>query len=98
MIIIFFDVKGIVHKEIVPTGRNVNFGFCCDVLRRLRENVRRLRPKLWREQTWLLHHNNDPSHTSVLTQQFLAKNKMAVTPTHRTPLIWLPVTSSYFQK
>jgi hypothetical protein len=35
-------------------------------------------PKLWREQTWLLHHDNAPSHTSVLTQQFLAKNKMAV--------------------
>jgi transposase len=33
-----------------------------------------------REQTWLLHHENAPSHTSILTQQFLAKNKMAVIP------------------
>jgi hypothetical protein len=38
------------------------------------------RPKLWREQTWLLHHDNAPSHTSVLTQQFLAKNKIPVIP------------------
>ena len=83
MIITFFDVKGIVQKEIVPTGRNVNSGFCCEVLRRLGENVRRLRPKLWREQPWLLHNDNAPSHTSVLTQQFLTKNKMAVTP-HQT--------------
>jgi hypothetical protein len=30
--------------------------------------------------TWLLHHDIAPSHTSVLTQQFLAKNKMAVIP------------------
>ena len=80
MIITFFDVKGIVQKEIVPTGRNVNSGFCCEVLRRLRENVRRLRPKLWREQTWLLHHDNAPSHPFVLTQKYRAKNKMAVTP------------------
>jgi hypothetical protein len=36
---------------------------------RLRENVRRRRPKLWRENTWLLHHDNDQSRTSVVTQQ-----------------------------
>jgi transposase len=56
----------------------VNSGFYCDVLRRLRENVRRRRPELWREQTLLLHHDNTSSHTSFLIQQFLAKHKMAV--------------------
>jgi len=45
----YLDVKGIVHKESVPTGRTVNTGTYCDVLRRLRDNVRRRRPKLWRE-------------------------------------------------
>jgi hypothetical protein len=54
--------------------------FYCDVVRQLRENVRRRRPELWRDKTWLLHHDNAPSHTSVLTLQFLAKNKMAVIP------------------
>jgi histone-lysine N-methyltransferase SETMAR len=58
----------------------VNSEFYCDVLRRLRENVRRRRPELWREQTWLLYHDNAPSHTFVLTQQFLAKYKMAIIP------------------
>jgi hypothetical protein len=43
------------------------------------------------------NHDKSPPHTSVLTQQFLVKYKLAVTPTHRTPLIWEPVTSSYFQ-
>jgi hypothetical protein len=33
-----------------------------------------------REQTWLLHHDNAPSHTSVLTQQFLVKKKIPVIP------------------
>jgi histone-lysine N-methyltransferase SETMAR len=42
------------------------------------EDVRRLPPELWREQIWLLHHDNAPSHISVLAQQFLAKLKMAV--------------------
>jgi hypothetical protein len=49
-------------------------------LQRLRENVRRRRPELWREQTWLLHHDSAPSHSSVFTQQLLAKYKMAVIP------------------
>jgi len=62
MIITFFDIKGIVHKEFVPTGQTVNSWFYCEVLWRLREKVRRHRPQLWREQTWLLHHNNTPSH------------------------------------
>jgi hypothetical protein len=69
-----------VHKEFVPTGQTVNSGFCCDVLRRLRENVRRNRLELWRKQTWLLNHDNSPSHSPVLAQQFLAKYKMAVIP------------------
>jgi hypothetical protein len=42
--------------------------------------VLRRRPILWQEQTWLIFHDSAPSHTSFLTQQFLAKDKMAVIP------------------
>jgi hypothetical protein len=37
-------------------------------------------PQVWREQTLLLHRDNIPSHISVLTHQFLAKNKIGVIP------------------
>jgi hypothetical protein len=30
LIITFFDNKGIVHKEFVPTGQTVNSRFCCE--------------------------------------------------------------------
>jgi len=46
IIITFFDINGIVHKEFVPRGQTVNSGFYSDVFRRLREKVRRQRPQL----------------------------------------------------
>jgi hypothetical protein len=42
----FFYIKGIVHKEFVLVGQTANSAYYCDVLRRLRENVRRLRQEL----------------------------------------------------
>jgi len=80
MIITFFDIKEVVHKEFIPTGQIVNSGFYCEVLQRLHENVRRHHPQLWQEQTWLLHYDNAPSHISVLTNHFLAKNKISLIP------------------
>jgi len=40
----------------------------------LRESVRRKRPEKWRGGDWILHHDNAPTHTSHLMQQFLAKH------------------------
>jgi hypothetical protein len=67
-------------KHRPPTGQTVNPVIYCYVLRWPHENLQRLRPELWRQQPWLLHHDNAPSHISVLTQQLLAKHKMAVIP------------------
>jgi hypothetical protein len=80
MLIIFFDIKRIVHKEFVQAGQTVSSTYCCDVLRRLRENARRLRLELWQQKNWLLYHDNAPSHTSFSTREFLAKNNMNVVP------------------
>ena len=98
MINTFFDIKGIVHKEFVPTGRTVNSRFYCEILWRLREKVRRHHPQLWREQTWLLHHDNARLTLPFSPTSFWQKAKLLSSPTHRTPPIWHPVTSSYFQK
>ena len=43
-------------------------------VRRLRESVRRKRPEKWWDGDWILHHDNAPTHTSLLVQQFLAKH------------------------
>jgi hypothetical protein len=52
----------IVRKKFVLAGQTVNSSYCCDLLWRLLENVRRLRPELWRQKNWLLHHDNTFSH------------------------------------
>jgi hypothetical protein len=44
MLIAFFDMKAIVHKDFILEDQTVNFAYFCDVFRRLQENVRRLRP------------------------------------------------------
>jgi hypothetical protein len=67
MLINLFYIKGNVHKEFVLAGQTVNSAYYCDVLRRLRENVRRLRPELWRQKNWFLHH--DIFHQGIFYQK-----------------------------
>ena len=80
MLICFFDQDGIVNREFVPPGMTVNADFYCDVLRRLRENVRRKTPQKWQNQNLIIHHDNAPAHRSFKVSQFLAKNNMTVIP------------------
>ena len=47
-----------------------------EVLKRLRDDVRRKRPRFWSSGDWLLHHDNAPAHSSNLVLQFLAKHKI----------------------
>jgi len=80
MLLVFFDWQGIIHHEFVPHGQTVNKEFYVAVLKRLREAVRRKRPQLWMNQSWVLHHDNAPAHLLFLVRNFLAKNEMTVVP------------------
>jgi hypothetical protein len=51
--------------------------------------VRRKRPQLWTNQSWVLHHDNAPAHSSFIVRNFLAENEMTVFPSHPTLQIWL---------
>jgi hypothetical protein len=80
MLIIFSDIRGILHRQCVPTGQTVNWKFYCEVLRQLRENVNRERPEMWKNGNWLLHHDNAPAHTSLVVREFLTKNNVTTSP------------------
>jgi hypothetical protein len=77
---IFFDSKGFVYNGLALAGQAVNSTYYYDALRLLRENEGRLRPELWRQKNWLLHHSDAPSHTSFFAREFFTKNNKTVVP------------------
>ena len=76
MLIIFFDCQGVVHYEFSPRGQTINKEYYVEVMKRLRDAVRRKRTHFWSSGDWLLHHDNAPAHSSNLVQQFLSKHKI----------------------
>lgn len=78
MLIVFFDSKGVVHKEFLPPGQTINAAFYLEVLKRLRNRVARVRPEI--ANNWILHHDNAPSHGSMLVKEFLAKQMVPTLP------------------
>nr|CAI5864484.1 unnamed protein product [Callosobruchus analis] len=83
LLICFFDCRGVVHAELVLSGQTVNQQFYLDVLKRLREKIRKKRADLWRTGDWFFHHDNAPAHTALSIRQFLTKNGM-------TPIVHPP--------
>jgi histone-lysine N-methyltransferase SETMAR len=95
ILIIFFDIQGIVHKEFVPPGQTVNVKFYCEVLKQLREGIRRKHPDKWKKNNWFLHYDNAPAHTSLVVRQFLTSKNVTVIPHPPICLTSPAVTFSY---
>jgi len=76
--LMFFDVRGIVHHEFVPQGQTVNSLFYVEVLKRLRQRVNRVWPGM--KDTWRLHHDNAPAHTAFIVNDYLAKSRVPQPP------------------
>jgi hypothetical protein len=49
MFVMFFDCEGTVHQKFVPLGQTVNQHYYLEILKRLREQVRRKRPEMMAE-------------------------------------------------
>jgi histone-lysine N-methyltransferase SETMAR len=79
MLIVFFDLEGIVRSEFVPSGTTVNSAYYEGVMERLRNNVRRKRPQKLAND-FVLHHDNATCHTSLLIHQFFSDKKKYCVP------------------
>ena len=74
----FFYIRGIVHYEFVSTGQTVNQVYYFEVMERVRAKVRRKQPKLFANNSWILHHDNAPAHTALSVREFLATKQITV--------------------
>ena len=63
--------EGFVH-EFLPQDCTVNKEYNLEVIRRLR--FRQQLTKLWKNQSWILHHDNAPA-SMLVRQFFLPKTK-----------------------
>ena len=63
---------------LVPTGQRVNQVYYLEVLKRLHENVRRKRPELFANNSWILYHDNAPAHTALSVREILATKQITV--------------------
>ena len=98
MLVDFFDYTGIVHHEYAPRSQTVNQEHYKSVLERLRENVRKKSPALWREKNWILHHDNAPAHRAFSIIEFLAKFQIPVLPQSPDSLDIVPANFYLFPK
>ncbi len=85
MFTVFIDVKGAILAEFKDPGDTVCAENYCDLLRRLKENIRRRRPELWQMKedgyrTFQLHHDNAPSHTAILTLALIGESHIDMVP------------------
>ena len=75
MLAVFVDYRGVVHHEFLPEGQTANKKYYLGVMIRLREAIRQKRPDLWANNSWILHHDNAPSHNAIVIREHLAKNE-----------------------
>ena len=80
LLTVLLDCNGIVHHEFLPQDRTVNKEYCLKVLRRMCAAIRQKRTELWRNQSWIFHHDNAPAHTSILVRKFLPEKKTVIMP------------------
>lgn len=88
---VFFDYRGVVHTEFLPSGSTVTTKYYLGVMKRPCELIRR---NLWENNSWFLHYDNAPAHISLLVREFLSKNSINVIP--QTPYSPDLVPSDYF--
>ena len=83
--IVFFDIRGIVHVDWVPEGQIVNQVYYKEVLTNLRERERRRRPKMWKNGSWVLHQDN-----ALFVKTFWRSTRSPCWNIHRTHLFLFP--------
>ncbi len=73
MMTLFFDCKGVILIEFLGPRETIDSPRYCETLRKLKEALRRKRPELWQDRSFILHHDNASPHTSDFTMERINK-------------------------
>jgi hypothetical protein len=71
MMIVFFNIRGVVMIDWVSEGQLVNRKYYLEVLTNLRECARKKRSDLWMKKSWIIHQDNAQAHNALAMKQFL---------------------------
>ncbi len=80
MITIFFDDNGVIMSHFKDARETVTAEVYIEVLRLLKEKIRKKCPDKWRGNQFYLHHDNAPAHTAVLTLAFIGSSGIEMAP------------------
>ncbi len=78
MVTIFFNCRGIILIEWMETGFHDHWAVVYWHNEVVMGAHMEETPSLWRDNSWILHHDNAPTHRSFVVAQFLAKNRTTV--------------------
>jgi hypothetical protein len=80
MLIFFFRHPRNCPQGIRTPAQTVNGKFYYEVLKQLREGIRRKHSDKWKNNSWFLHNDNEPAQTSLVVRQFLTSKNITVIP------------------
>lgn len=68
MMLIVFDIKGIIMIEWVFQCQTVNQKYYLQILIKLKERMRKTRPDFCKNNVYILHQDNAPAHNAFLVK------------------------------
>ena len=78
MVLSFFDHQGLIFQRFAPLGTSINGDFIIEVLKKFLTAKEKKRPNLG--DSWRLHWDNAPVHTSRIVKTFLEEKAVEVIP------------------
>ncbi|GBM54149.1 hypothetical protein AVEN_67258-1 [Araneus ventricosus] len=76
MVEVFFDYDSDIHCEFIPDDKTVNKELYLEILKRLRDAIRRKRPEKWGTNDCFLLHDNAPPHRALIGKKYLARHSV----------------------
>ncbi|GBL90722.1 hypothetical protein AVEN_219377-1 [Araneus ventricosus] len=82
MLEVFSDYDSVIHYEFTPEDQTVNKELYLEILKRLRDAIRRKRHEKWVTNDWFLLDDNAPPHRALIVKKYLARHSITTLEHH----------------